>query len=109
MQAIGSVELAAVPSPEDALPRAELDSHSATIYSLQQPAGGNSGEGRQAPAGSILLVVCTQPVLPERASAWVRGLFAAVQPGNTLVLSAMPVSCSSWCADFSRLHAPDCV
>lgn len=89
-QAIGSVDLRAIPAAEDALRRTELDAHSATIYRLQPAAGGEAG-GSAAAAGP-LLVICERLVLPERSLAWVRGLAAAVRPAHTVVISAMPVS-----------------
>ncbi len=89
-QAIGSVDLPAIPAAEGALRRAELDAHSATIYRLQPAAG--SETGGSAAAADPLLVICERLVLPERSLAWVRGLAAAVRPAHTVVISAMPVS-----------------
>lgn len=120
-QAVGSVELAAVPSAEGALRRSELDAHSATICRLAQPAkasaGGDSvsnvssngsaasgsGSGGRQPDGggvaaadgsvndSVLLISCARAVLSERAGTWARGVFDVLQPRRTLIVSAMPV------------------
>ena len=82
---IGTITLAEMPAPEDALPRRDRARHVSEVHRLHTGGGSSGGP----------LLICAEEAVPaERAAAWVRGVFSSSTmpaPERVLVLSSMPV------------------
>lgn len=87
-QPVGQIDLRRInPKVATALPKFELDPHSATIYEVQIP-------DQQSPSQSegMLLIICPKAVVPARAVAWTRAVLEALQPFQTAIISVMPAA-----------------